>query len=70
MTEFGRNKALFLLLQKLIQEGDQESVDLIETLVKDVPSLQKTFEIMTTKYDKEANAVVVNLPFISANKDC
>ncbi len=69
MTEFDRNKALFLLLQKLIQDGDQKSVDLIGTLVKDVPSLQKTFEIMTTKYDKETNSVVVNLPLINANKD-
>ncbi len=50
MTEKERNKRLFLLLKKLIESDDTESIELIESLVvNDTQAMKKSFEIMTTK---------------------
>ncbi len=48
MTQVERNKRLFILLDKLVAEGDYDSIELIKTFVdKDSEAIQKTFEIMT-----------------------
>ncbi len=56
MTERERNKRLFLLLQKLINEGDIKSVRLIETLlVNDTIAMRKSFQIMCENVLNESN---------------
>jgi hypothetical protein len=50
MTEKERNKRFFLLLQKLVLEKDEKSVELLKTMVeKDTIAMQKSFEIMIKK---------------------
>lgn len=47
-TERERNSALILLLEKLHQDNDTESILLLKTMVeKDTPAMQKSFQIMT-----------------------
>jgi predicted transposase YdaD len=47
MNEFERNRVLMELLLKLDKEGDQKSIDLIETfIVNETPSIKKSFELM------------------------
>jgi hypothetical protein len=47
-TERERNKALMLLLDKLIAEKDIESIKLLESLVaNDTPAMKKSYQIMT-----------------------
>jgi len=47
MGEIERNKRLFKLTAKLMQEEDLESLQLLETfLVNDTKSMRKSFEIV------------------------
>ena len=46
MKESERNKRLMLLINKLIGEKDIESIELIETLIKnDTESMKKSFSL-------------------------
>lgn len=50
MGEIERNKRLFKLVAKLMQEEDLESLQLLETLlVNDTNSMRKSFEIVTQR---------------------
>lgn len=50
MKEKERNKRLMLLLIKLNNDGDTESIELLETMLKnDTPSMQKSFEVIMKK---------------------
>lgn len=54
MKETERNKRLFMLLQKLIQENEREFIELLQTMIeKETPSLKMTFKIMTEDYLKK-----------------
>ena len=47
MTERERCKRLYILLQKLYNENDADSIELIKTFVEnDTPSIKKSYEIM------------------------
>lgn len=48
IDEVERNKRLFLLLQKLIENEEYEFIGLLRTMVeKDTPSMQMSYQIMT-----------------------
>lgn len=47
MDERERNKRLLLLLNKLLEDNDLKSIELIESMViNDTDSMKKSFEIM------------------------
>lgn len=47
MDEYERNERLYKLLEKI--HDDEELMELLATMIaKDTPSMQKTFEILTT----------------------
>lgn len=47
LTERARNKSLILLMNKLIIAKDEDSIELLKTMVEnDVDSIKKTFEII------------------------
>ncbi len=49
ISEVERNKRLMLLLQDLITKNDSNSIELLRTMVvNDTPSMQKSFEIMSS----------------------
>ena len=48
LTETERNKRLFLLLGKLLDDKNYEAIGLLRTMVeKDTPAMQKSYKIMT-----------------------
>ena len=68
-TETERNKVLFMLLAKLKDDGDTDSIELIRTFIKDEhPSIKMTFKIMTSSsetkgitYNPEMGGIVLNV---------
>jgi hypothetical protein len=70
MSERARNKSLMVLLSKLQNDGDLESIELLRTMVaNDTESMKKSFEIVIDKCSY-CGGSKISAMFCSIHKDC